>query len=157
VSSDRQKRNNAFGNERVKLLKSYYEKLGFFPQAYEHNAQGVDLVVYCDEEGRNVAEVVEATNYARRSQMHPDKFERTLRDLDWYDCLHSRVPLRKILVVSFKKYNLSGRQQTVLKQHNIDVWEIGYQNVPLEYKEELGRAIQDALDHQKEKEAQESV
>ena len=129
--SDRLKRNKSFGNERVRLLEYFYRQLGFYPLGYEHNAQGVDVIVLSDIVGRQIAEVIESTNYAESSYIHHEKFDRYVRCLDYFD--HTSPKPIKTLVVSFPS-NLSRQQRAILEEHHINVWEIGYQNIPEEYR-----------------------
>ena len=120
----------------MKKLVEYYgldKEKELFPLAFEHNAQGVDIIVFCNRKFMQVVEVVESTNYARTSYVHKDKFNRYVRSLDFFDCLSPR-PL-KTIVVSFPK-NLNPKQRAILKEHNIQIWEIGFQDIPEEYREE---------------------
>jgi hypothetical protein len=150
VSGSEQKRRNiAFGNERVGLLKLFYERLGFYPKCYPslHNNAGVDLVVYVSDDSRRIAYVVEATNYGfiasngHLEQVHRTNFTRKIEALNWYDVIGH---IGKLFVVSFHT-NLSGRQRERLETDHIQLWVIGFQSVPYRYRVELGHALYERL------------
>jgi hypothetical protein len=111
------------GYRRIEMLEREYREKGYFVLTHPLNNTGIDMVIIMTSTAK-VVEVLEVTNYARKEEyINNRKFIRYLTTLNEFNF----GDIKKTIVVSFRE-NLNENQIRLLKQCNIEIRVMGYQD-----------------------------